>query len=84
MSTIHTLRTVRTEPTVQTQWRPQDLAGGPKIFFLQIWKFACQEARGFGGMLLRLIFFKWCNLVRFGVCLDQILSLIFFKLAFFI
>ena len=31
--------------------------------------------RGFGGMLSREIFFKWCNLVRFGVYLDQILSL---------
>ena len=30
-------------------------------------------------------FFKWCNLVRFGVYLDQILSVNFFlKLAFFI
>ena len=30
---------------------------------------------GFGGMLPREIFFKWCNLVRFGVYFDQILSL---------
>ena len=30
---------------------------------------------GFGGMLPREIFFKWCNLVRFGVYLDQILCL---------
>ena len=28
----------------------------------------------FGGMPPREIFFKWCNLVRFGVYLDQILS----------
>ena len=30
---------------------------------------------GFGGMLPRENFFKWCNLVRFGVYLDQILCL---------
>ena len=35
--------------------------------------------RGFGGMLPREIFFKWCNFVRFGVYLDQILSLKYFK-----
>ena len=32
-------------------------------------------ARGFGGMPPRENFFKWCNLVRFGVYFDQILSL---------
>ena len=30
---------------------------------------------GFGGMLPRENFLKWCNLVRFGVYFDQILSL---------
>ena len=30
-------------------------------------------------MLPREIFLKWCNLVRFGVYLDQILSLKIFK-----
>ena len=50
------------------QGRPQDLAGGAKNFF-QIWKFACRKALlgGFGGMLPRENFSKWCNLVRFCV-----------------
>ena len=53
--------------------------GGAKNFFFQIWKFACRLIGGFGGMLPREIFFKWCNLVRFGVYFDQILSLKNFK-----
>ena len=39
---------------------------------------------GFGGMLHRENFFKWCNLVRFGVYLDQILSLQNFKSYYFL
>ena len=39
---------------------------------------------GFGGMLPRENFFKWCNLVRFGVYLDQILSLKNFKNYYFL
>ena len=55
------------------QGRSQDLAGGgARIIFFEIWKFACREAP-------REFFFKWCNLVRFRVYLDQILSLIIFK-----
>ena len=38
----------------------------------------------FGGMLPRENFFKWCNLVHFGVYLDQILSLKNFKNYFFL
>ena len=38
---------------------------------------------GFGGMHLRENFFKWCNLVRLGVYLDQILSLKNFKITIF-
>ena len=34
---------------------------------------------GLGGMPPRNFFFKWCNLVRFGVYFDQILSLKNFK-----
>ena len=63
--------------------RTQDLAGGGARFFLRLGKLdvikrhlaqgeAMRIARGFGGMLPR-DFFKWCNLVRFGVYLDQIL-----------
>ena len=56
--------------------------GGPRIFF-QIWEFACRGAmriaRGFGSMLPRANFLKWCNLVRFRVYFDQILYLFFFK-----
>ena len=75
---------------VRIQGRPQVLAGGGPRFFFQIWKYACRIAtcahgeamsfaRGFGGMLPREFFFKWCNLVRFGVYFDQILSLKNFK-----
>ena len=39
--------------------------------------------RGIGGMLPRENFFKWCNLVRFGVYLDQILSLKIFLNYYF-
>ena len=39
----------------------------------------CALLEGFGGMPPREIFFKWCNLVRFGVYFDQILSLKNFK-----
>ena len=51
-------------------------------FFFQICKFACREAmrfargvRGHAPPPPREIFLKWCNLVRFGVYFDQILSL---------
>ena len=39
---------------------------------------------GFGGMHPRENFFKWCNLVRFGVYLGQILSLKNFKNYYFL
>ena len=39
---------------------------------------------GFGGMLPREKKFQWCNLVRFGVYLDQILSLENFKNYYFL
>ena len=35
----------------------------------------CAMLGGFGGMLPRENFLKWCNLVRFGVYFDQIWSL---------
>ena len=58
-----------------TQGRPQDLGGGgPRFFFSD-----CALLGGFGGMLLRENVFKRCNLVRFRVYFDQILSLFFFK-----
>ena len=45
----------------------------------------CALLGGFGGMLPRENFLKWCNLVRFGVYFDQILSLKNIqKLPFFI
>ena len=34
----------------------------------------CALLGGFGGMAPREIFLKWCNLVRFAVYFDQILS----------
>ena len=45
---------------------------------------AMRIARGFGGMLPREIFLKRCNLVRFRVYFDQILSLFFFKNSHFL
>ena len=52
--------------------------GGGKKYFFPIWKFAHVEvmrfARGVRGLAPPRTFFKWCNLVRFGVYLDQVLS----------
>ena len=47
-------------------------------------RFAPRLARGVRGMLPREFFFKWCNLVRFGVYLGQILSLKNFKNYYFL
>ena len=73
-----------------SQGRTQDLGGGvPRIFFFQIWEFArmakpCALLGGFGGMLPRENFLKRCNLVRFRVYFDQILSLFFSKKCHFL
>ena len=65
--------------------RSQDLVGGAKNFFFQIWKFACREAMHFDRGGSRKFFLKWSNLVRFGVNYDPILSLkLFEKYRFFI
>ena len=74
------------------QGRPQDLAGwggGKNLFFrfgnLHVAKRhaahgeAMRFVRGVRGHAPPRIFFKWCNLVRFGVYFDQILSLKNFK-----
>ena len=53
--------------------------GGAKFFFLKFGNLHVALLGGFGGMPPREIFLKWCNLVRFGVYLDQILSLKNFK-----
>ena len=56
------------------QRRLQDLAGGgAKNMFFRFGNL--HVAMGFWGMLPRENFLKLCNLVRFGVYLDQILSL---------
>ena len=39
----------------------------------------CALLGGFRGTPPEKLFFKWCNLVRFGVYFDPILSLKFFK-----
>ena len=69
--------------------------GGPRIFFsdlgicmsrsdmLRMAK-PCALLGGFGGMLPRENFFKRCNLVRFRVYFDQILSLFFSKKCHFL
>ena len=77
------------------QGRPQDLGGGGQEFFfsdlgicmsrsdmLRMAK-PCALLGGFGGMPPREIFLKRCNLVRFRVYFDQILSLFFSKNAIF-
>ena len=79
-----------------TQGRPQDLGGGgPRFFFtdlgicmsrsdmLRMAK-PCALLGGFGGMLPRENFLKRCNLVRFRVYFDQILSLFFSKKSHFL
>ena len=78
------------------QGRPQDLGGGgAKNFFFSdlgicmsrsdMVRMAkpCAFLGGFGGMLPREKFLKRCNLVRFRVYFDQILSLFFSKNAIF-
>ena len=66
--------------------------GGPRIFFSDLeicmsrsdmLRKPCALLGGFGGMLPREIFLKRCNLVRFRVYFDQILSLFFSKNAIF-
>ena len=75
---------------------PRIWQGGVKNFFFRFGNLhvtkrhgahgeAMRFVRGFGGMLPRENFLKWCNLVRFGVYFDQILSLKNIqKLPFFI
>ena len=76
------------------QGRPQDLGGGPRIFFSDLgicmsrsdmMRMAkpCALLGGFGGMFPQEFIFKRCNLVRFRVYLDQILSLFFFLITIF-
>ena len=51
---------------------------GSQEFFLRFGKRfgkPCALLGGFGGMSPQENFLKWCNLVRFGVYFDQILSL---------
>ena len=57
--------------------------GGGQEFFFQIWELACREARGVRGYAPPKNFLKRCNLVRFRVYFDQILSLFFSKNAIF-
>ena len=55
--------------------------GGARIFYFRFGNLHVAKLGGFGGMPPppRENFYKWCNLVRFGVYFDQILSLKFFK-----
>ena len=65
------------------QGRSQDLAGVARMIFFRFGSLhvvkRCALLGGFGGMPPRENFINWCNLVRFGVYLDQILSLKNFK-----
>ena len=74
------------------QGRPQDLGGGPRNFFSDLG--ICMSLRDMlrmakpcallgGSGLPRENFLKRCNLVRFRVYFDQILSLFFSKNAIF-
>ena len=56
--------------------------GGQEFFYPDL-GIAMRIARGFGGMLPRENFLKRCNLVRFRVYFDKILSLFFFKNYYF-
>ena len=66
--------------------------GGPRNFFFRFGNLHvskrhaahCEVLGGFGGMLPREIFLKRCNLVRFRVYFDQILSLFFSKKCHFL
>ena len=71
--------------------------GGPRIFFFRFGNLhvakrhrptahgeAMRFARGVRGHAPQEIFLKWCNLVRFGVYLDRILSLKIFKYYHFL
>ena len=57
--------------------------GGARIYFFRFGNLhvakPCALLGGFGGMPPREIFLKWCNMVRFGVYFDHILSLKNFK-----
>ena len=76
---------------VSVQGRPQDLAGGGQEFFFRFGNLhvsrsdmlrmakPCALLGRFGGMPPQENFLKWCNLVRFGVYFDHILSLKNFK-----
>ena len=91
MCTLHNFPVLKLDLVIQ-QGRPQDLGGGggQEIFFsdlgicmsrsdmLRMAK-PCALLGGFGGMLPRENFLKRCNLVRFRVYFDQILSLFFSK-----
>ena len=78
------------------QGRTQDLGGGgANNFFFRFWNLhvakrhaahgeAMRIARGVRGMLPRENFLKRCNLVRFRVYFDQILSLFFSKKCHFL
>ena len=73
---INHLKIVKVE---KYQGRPQDLEGGPRIILggfrnLHVASPCALIAMWFGGMPLREIFYKWCNSMRFGVYLDQILT----------
>ena len=57
--------------------------GGQAFFFSDLGISMSRFARGVRGHVHPRIFFKWCNLVRFGVYFDPILSLKVFK-SFFI
>ena len=69
------------------QGRPQDLVFG--LGNLHVAKRhaahgkAMRFARGVRGHVSPRNFFKWCNLVRFGVYFDQILSLKISKITIF-
>ena len=75
-------------PNKNDVWEGGGKRGGARIFFSDLG--ICMSLRdmrallgGFGGMLPRENFLKRCNLVRFRVYFDQILSLFFSRNAIF-
>ena len=88
MQTLQLFDIINTSTTYGTvQGRPQDLGGGgQEIFFFRFGNLhvaAMRIARGVRGHAPPRKFLKRCNLVRFRVYFDQILSLFFSKNAIF-
>ena len=86
---MHSPRATGRPLSIHPRGVPRIWEGGPRNFFFRFGNLHLRMAKpcallgGFGGMLPRENFLKQCNLVRFRVYFDQILSLFFSKNAIF-